>query len=67
MQWLVGFTLDLFPRAEAGGAAAEGYRLAFFLLVACQFAAACWFALASRLTIGSQTLLQKKPEASPTA
>ena len=63
VQWLVGFTLDMFPRAELGGAAAEGYRLAFLLLLACQFAAACWFALASRLTIGSKTMLQRSAHA----
>ncbi|MCZ6828412.1 MAG: MFS transporter [Gammaproteobacteria bacterium] len=62
VQWLVGFTLDMFPRAELGGAAPEGYRLAFFVLVACQLAAACWFALATRLTIGSRTMLEKNTD-----
>jgi hypothetical protein len=61
VQWAVGHTLDLFPRTAAGGAAAEGYQLAFCLLVACQFAGACWFLLAARLSIGTRTMLQKNP------
>jgi hypothetical protein len=64
VQWLVGFTLDLFPRGELGGAAPEGYRMAFLLLAACQLAVACWFALAARLSIGSRTMLQKLASAS---
>ena len=59
VQWLIGFMLDMFPRSELGGADPEGYRWAFFVLVACQLAAACWFALASYLNIGRSTMLEK--------
>jgi MFS family permease len=59
-QWLVGFVLDLYPRTELGGAAAEGYRAAFLALLAAQILAAGWFALATRLGIGSTTMLQRE-------
>lgn len=59
VQWLVGLTLDLYPRAQHGGADAQGYQMAFLLLVACQLAAACWFVLAARLRIGKLTMQEK--------
>jgi hypothetical protein len=60
VQWLVGHTLDLFPRPELGGASPDGYRLAFLLLAGGQLAVACWFALATRLGLGGLTLLEKR-------
>ena len=59
VQWLVGFTLDIFPRTEQDGAAPDGYQLAFFLLLGLQFTAACWYMLAKRFSIGRRTMLEK--------
>lgn len=59
-QWLVGVVLDLYPRTDAGAAAAEGYRMAFLVLLAIQLLAACWFVLATRLNIGNTTMLQRE-------
>jgi hypothetical protein len=58
-QWLVGYVLDLYPRTDSGGAAAEGYRAAFLALLTAQILAAGWFALATRLKIGNTTMLQR--------
>ena len=62
VQWLVGFILDIYPRTALGGAAPEGYRLAFLVLVGCQFLAACWYLLATRANFGSTTMLERFPE-----
>lgn len=59
-QWMVGLVLDMFPRTETGGAAPEGYQLAFCILLAIQMLAACWFALATRLMIGADTMLERE-------
>jgi MFS family permease len=68
-QWLVGVILDLYSPAHAGvigdgsGATAEGYRMAFHILLAIQLLAATWFVLATRLNIGSKTMLQRERDA----
>jgi hypothetical protein len=61
-QWLVGVVLDLYSPAHAG-ATAEGYRMAFHILLAIQLLAATWFVLATRLNIGSKTMLQRERDA----
>jgi predicted MFS family arabinose efflux permease len=61
-QWMVGRVLDSYEPAANGAAAAAGYQTAFYLLLGAQALAGAWFFLASRLNIGSKTLLQKMSE-----
>lgn len=59
VQWLVGFMLDWLTPAGSTSVAADAWRWAFLLLVACQASALLWYLLAHRLRIGAITMLEK--------
>jgi hypothetical protein len=43
VQWGIGAIINLYPPAAGGGYAAEGYQVAFSIMVAVQAAALLWF------------------------
>lgn len=45
-QWLIGAIIGLWPVGPDGGYAAQGYRAAFGVILALQFAALLWFVVA---------------------
>ena len=59
-QWAVGVTLDLYPADIA-----QGYQVAFGLLLAAQALGGVWFWLATRWKIGAQTMAEKEASTTP--
>ncbi len=54
-QWLVGFTLDLFPDNLP-----QGYQIAFGVLLAAQLVGGIWYFLCGRIGFGTRTMVEKE-------